>query len=64
MVHYTNLQRIGKIPVVLHPQGHWDKHRYRPDCPISAAKMGAMIFNYTFAWVSQHCNSNMNTIAS
>ena len=44
----------GKIPVVLHPQGHWDKHRYRADCQyISAAiaKMGAMIFNYDmFAW--------------
>ena len=44
----------GKIPVVLHPQGHWDKHRYRPDCQFTSAaiaKMGAMIFNYDmFAW--------------
>ena len=44
----------GKIPVVLHPQGHWDKHRYRPDCQYtsaSIAKMGAMLFNYDmFAW--------------
>jgi dienelactone hydrolase len=44
----------GKIPVVLHPQGHWDKHRYRPDCQYTSAaiaKMGAMIFNYDmFAW--------------
>ncbi len=44
----------GKIPVVLHPQGHWDKHRYRPDCQytsVAIAKMGAMIFNYDmFAW--------------
>ena len=44
----------GKIPVVLHPQGHWEKHRYRPDCQYTSAaiaKMGAMIFNYDmFAW--------------
>ena len=44
----------GKIPVVLHPQGHWDNHRYRPDCQYTSAaiaKMGAMIFNYDmFAW--------------
>ena len=44
----------GKIPVVLHPQGHWDKHRYRADCQYTSAgiaKMGAMIFNYDmFAW--------------
>lgn len=39
----------GKIPVVLHPQGHWDKHRYRADCQYTSAaiaKMGAMLFNY------------------
>jgi len=44
----------GKNPVVLHPQGHWDKHRYRPDCQYTSAalaKMGAMLFNYDmFAW--------------
>jgi sugar phosphate isomerase/epimerase/dienelactone hydrolase len=44
----------GRIPVVLHPQGHWDKHRYRPDCQYTSAaiaKMGAMVFNYDmFAW--------------
>lgn len=44
----------GKIPVILHPQGHWDKHRYRPDCQYTSAaiaKMGGMIFNYDmFAW--------------
>ena len=44
----------GRIPVILHPQGHWDKHRYRPDCQYTSAaiaKMGAMIFNYDmFAW--------------
>lgn len=39
----------GRIPVILHPQGHWDKHRYRPDCQYTSAalaKMGAMLFNY------------------
>ncbi len=44
----------GKIPVILHPQGHWDKHRYRPDCQYTSAaiaKMGGMLFNYDmFAW--------------
>jgi len=44
----------GKIPVVLHPQGHWEKARYRPDCQYTSAaiaKMGAMLFNYDmFAW--------------
>lgn len=44
----------GKIPVVLHPQGHWEKHRYRADCQYTSAaiaKMGAMLFNYDmFAW--------------
>ena len=44
----------GKIPVVLHPQGHWDKHRYRADCQYTSAaiaKMGAMLFSYDmFAW--------------
>ena len=39
----------GKMPLILHPQGHWDKHRYRPDCQYASAamaKMGAMVFNY------------------
>lgn len=44
----------GKIPVILHPQGHWDKHRYRPDAQYTSAalaKMGGMLFNYDmFAW--------------
>lgn len=44
----------GKIPVILHPQGHWEKHRYRADCQYTSAaiaKMGAMIFSYDmFAW--------------
>lgn len=44
----------GKIPIVLHPQGHWEKHRYRADCQYTSAavaKMGGMLFNYDmFAW--------------
>ncbi|MCW3093763.1 MAG: hypothetical protein JWP81_4832 [Ferruginibacter sp.] len=44
----------GKIPVVLNPDGHWDKQRYRPDCQYrcaALAKMGAMAFSYDlFAW--------------
>jgi sugar phosphate isomerase/epimerase/dienelactone hydrolase len=44
----------GKIPVILNPDGHWEKQRYRPDCQYRCAafaKMGAMAFNYDlFAW--------------
>ena len=44
----------GKIPVILNPDGHWDKQRYRPDCQYrcaAMAKMGAMAFSYDlFAW--------------
>jgi len=44
----------GKIPVILNPDGHWDKQRYRPDCQYrcaALAKMGAMAFSYDlFAW--------------
>ena len=51
---YKPVAYKGKIPVVLHPQGHWEKHRYRPDCQYTSAaiaKMGAMLFNYDmFAW--------------
>lgn len=51
---YKPTKYKGKIPVVLHPQGHWDKHRYRPDCQYTSAaiaKMGAIVFNYDmFAW--------------
>jgi len=46
---YQPEKQKGKIPVILHPQGHWDKHRYRPDCQYTSAalaKMGAMIFSY------------------
>lgn len=51
---YKPAKYKGRIPVVLHPQGHWDKHRYRPDCQYTSAaiaRMGAMLFNYDmFAW--------------
>lgn len=44
----------GKIPVILNPDGHWDKQRYRPDCQYrcaALAKMGAIAFSYDlFAW--------------
>ena len=44
----------GKIPLILNPDGHWEKQRYRPDCQYrcaALAKMGAMAFSYDlFAW--------------
>jgi sugar phosphate isomerase/epimerase/dienelactone hydrolase len=44
----------GKIPVILNPDGHWEKQRYRADCQYrcaAMAKMGAMAFSYDlFAW--------------
>ncbi len=46
---YAPIKTKSKIPVILHPQGHWDKHRYRADCQYTSAalaKMGAMVFNY------------------
>ena len=51
---YKPLKIRGKIPVVLSPDGHWDKQRYRADCQIrcaSIARMGAMSYSYDlFAW--------------
>ena len=51
---YKPTNYIGKIPVILNPDGHWDKQRYRPDCQYRSAalaKMGAMVFSYDlFAW--------------
>jgi sugar phosphate isomerase/epimerase len=51
---YKPARYKGKIPVILHPQGHWDRHRYRADCQYTSAaiaKMGGMLFNYDmFAW--------------
>lgn len=44
----------SKIPLVLSPDGHWEKQRYRADAQIRCAmiaKMGAMAFSYDlFAW--------------
>lgn len=44
----------GKIPVVLCPDGHWDKHRYRTDCQYRCAmlaRMGCIAITYDiFAW--------------
>lgn len=44
----------GKIPLVLSPDGHWYKQRYRADCQIrcaNIARMGAMAYSYDlFAW--------------
>ena len=51
---YKPLNVKGKIPVVLSPDGHWEKQRYRADCQIRCAmlaKMGAMAISYDlFAW--------------
>lgn len=51
---YRPLKYKGKIPVVLSPDGHWDKQRYRADCQIrcaTLARMGAMAYSYDlFAW--------------
>lgn len=48
----TNIK--GKIPVVLSPDGHFDKGRYRADCQYrcaSLARMGCMAISYDlFAW--------------
>ncbi len=44
----------GKIPVILCPDGHFDKGRYRADCQYrcaSLARMGCMAISYDlFAW--------------
>ncbi len=51
---YKPLNIKGKIPLVLSPDGHWEKQRYRADCQIrcaTIARMGAMAFSYDlFAW--------------
>jgi len=44
----------GRVPVILCPDGHWERQRYRADCQIrcaALARMGAMAFSYDlFAW--------------
>jgi SSS family transporter len=51
---YRPLHIKGKIPVILNPDGHWERQRYRADCQIrcaALARMGAMAFSYDmFAW--------------
>jgi len=51
---YKPLKYKGKIPVILNPDGHWERQRFREDCQYrcaALAKMGAMAFSYDlFAW--------------
>jgi dienelactone hydrolase len=51
---YKPLHYTGKIPVMLSPDGHWDKQRYRADCQLrcaTLARMGCMAYSYDlFAW--------------
>lgn len=51
---YRPLKIKGKAPVVLCPDGHWAKHRYRADCQYrcaTLARMGCMAISYDlFAW--------------
>ncbi len=51
---YKPARYKGRIPVILCPDGHWAKQRYRADCQLrcaSLAKMGAMAFSFDlFAW--------------
>jgi len=51
---YKPLHSKGKIPVMLSPDGHWDKQRYRADCQLrcaTLARMGCMAYSYDlFAW--------------
>lgn len=51
---YKPLHVKGKIPLMLSPDGHWEKQRYRADCQIRCAmlaRMGCMAYSYDlFAW--------------
>ena len=51
---YRPLKITGRIPVILNPDGHFERQRYRADCQIrcaTLARMGAMAFCYDlFAW--------------
>lgn len=51
---YKPLHIKGKIPVMLSPDGHWAKQRYRADCQLrcaTLARMGCMAYSYDlFAW--------------
>jgi dienelactone hydrolase len=51
---YRPAKSKGKIPVILCPDGHWDKCRYRADCQYrcaTLARLGCMAVSYDlFAW--------------
>jgi sugar phosphate isomerase/epimerase len=51
---YRPAKMKGKVPVVLNPDGHFAKGRYREDCQYRCAvlaQMGAMAFSYDlFGW--------------
>ncbi len=51
---YRPVKTKGKLPVILNPDGHFAKGRYREDCQYRCAmqaKMGAMAFSYDlFGW--------------
>lgn len=51
---YRPAKAKGKMPVVLNPDGHFSRGRYRPDCQYrcaTLARMGAMAFSYDlFGW--------------
>lgn len=51
---YRPLKAKGKLPVILNPDGHFSRGRYREDCQSRCAmqaKMGAMAFSYDlFGW--------------
>ena len=54
---YKPIKSKGKIPIVLNPDGHFAKGRYREDCQYRCAvlaQMGAMAFSYDlFGWVGE-----------
>ena len=51
---YRPLKMKGKVPVVLNPDGHFSKGRYREDCQYRCAmlaRIGAIAFSYDlFGW--------------
>ncbi len=51
---YRPAKLKGKVPVVLNPDGHFSRGRYREDCQYrcaTLARMGAMAFSYDlFGW--------------
>jgi len=54
---YRPAKSTGKIPVILNPDGHFERGRYREDCQYrcaALAKMGAMAFSYDlFGWYGE-----------